>query len=429
MGLSIKMATGTLYTYPDNFRANKILIAAEYSDAKIKVASQPPEFEFGNTNKSPEFLKKFPLGKVPAFEDSDGNCIYESNAIAYYVSSCALHGANKLDSCLVHQYMSFADNEILPSACTWTFPTLGLRPYNKQEHEKAAANVKKCLELLNNALLTKTFLVGERVTLADISVCCNLLLLYKQVLDAKTREAYPNVNRWFLTCINQPQFKKILGEVKLCEKAATFDAKKYEELHPKQQKKGKQEKKEKEQPAKKAAEPKPAPAVEAPKEEKKKDPFADLPPTTMVFDDWKKKYRNTETHEEAMPWLWENLDKEGYSIWFAEYMYPEDLSKIFMACNLVSGMFQRLDKLRKNALASVCVFGEDGDVSISGVWMFRGQQCAFDLNEDWQIDSPSYKFTKLDWDNEEHKTLIAEYLAHEGKFAGQKPFNQGKIFV
>ncbi len=100
----------------------------------------------------------------------------------------------------------------------------------------------------------------------------------------------------------------------------------------------------------------------------------------MVFDDWKKKYRNTETHEEAMPWLWENLDKEGYSIWFAEYMYPEDLSKIFMACNLVSGMFQRLDKLRKNALASVCVFGEDGDVSISGVWMFRGQQCAFDVS-------------------------------------------------
>ena len=29
--------------------------------------------------------------------------------------------------------------------------------------------------------VTKTFLVGERVTLADITVVCNLLLLYKQV--------------------------------------------------------------------------------------------------------------------------------------------------------------------------------------------------------------------------------------------------------
>ena len=32
-----------------------------------------------------------------------------------------------------------------------------------------------------------------------------------------------NVNRWFLTCINQPQFKAVLGEVEICTKMATFD--------------------------------------------------------------------------------------------------------------------------------------------------------------------------------------------------------------
>ena len=42
-------------------------------------------------------------------------------------------------------------------------------------------DIKKILTVLNNALLTRTFLVGERVTLADISVACNLLMLYKQV--------------------------------------------------------------------------------------------------------------------------------------------------------------------------------------------------------------------------------------------------------
>ena len=42
-------------------------------------------------------------------------------------------------------------------------------------------DIKKILRVLNNALLTRTFLVGERVTLADISVACNLLMLYKQV--------------------------------------------------------------------------------------------------------------------------------------------------------------------------------------------------------------------------------------------------------
>jgi elongation factor 1-gamma len=50
-----------LYTYPDNFRAFKALIAAQYSGANLQVA---PNFEFGKTNHSEEFLKKFPLGKV-----------------------------------------------------------------------------------------------------------------------------------------------------------------------------------------------------------------------------------------------------------------------------------------------------------------------------------------------------------------------------
>lgn len=51
----------TLYTYPENFRAYKALIAAQYSGGNVKV---DPGFVFGETNKTDAFLKKFPLGKV-----------------------------------------------------------------------------------------------------------------------------------------------------------------------------------------------------------------------------------------------------------------------------------------------------------------------------------------------------------------------------
>lgn len=63
MGLQVIFfcfSSQTLYTYPDNFRAYKILIAAEYSGAKITL----PPFKLGETNQTAEFLKKFPLGKV-----------------------------------------------------------------------------------------------------------------------------------------------------------------------------------------------------------------------------------------------------------------------------------------------------------------------------------------------------------------------------
>ena len=54
----------TLYTYPDSFRAAKVLIAAQYSGASVRVVSEPPEFVLGETNKTADFLSKFPLGKV-----------------------------------------------------------------------------------------------------------------------------------------------------------------------------------------------------------------------------------------------------------------------------------------------------------------------------------------------------------------------------
>ena len=50
-----------MYTYPDNFRAFKVLIAAQYSGANVKVQEN---FVFGETNTAKDFLAKFPTGKV-----------------------------------------------------------------------------------------------------------------------------------------------------------------------------------------------------------------------------------------------------------------------------------------------------------------------------------------------------------------------------
>ena len=51
----------TLYSNPGNKNTNKSLIAAQYAGVSIDV---PAGFEFGKTNKTPEFLKLNPHGKV-----------------------------------------------------------------------------------------------------------------------------------------------------------------------------------------------------------------------------------------------------------------------------------------------------------------------------------------------------------------------------
>merc|ERR1712083_622119 len=235
------MVAGTLYTYPDNFRAQKALIAAKYSGAQVSLAK---DFKFGETSKTPDFLKKFPLGKVPAFEGSDGTILTESNAIAYYVANDELRGGSDAAArAQVVQWMCMADNEILPAACTWVFPTMGIMQFNKNATERAKEDVKVAMKTLNDHLLTRTFLVGERLSLADIAVACTMLSLYKQVLELAFRKPFVNVTRWFTTVVNQPNVKEVLGQVTLCAKMAEFDAKKFAEFSGKGDKKA--EKKEK----------------------------------------------------------------------------------------------------------------------------------------------------------------------------------------
>jgi len=424
------MVAGTLYTYPDNFRAQKALIAANYSGAQLIVAK---DFVFGETNKTPDFLKKFPLGKVPAFEGSDGTNLTESNAIAYYVANDELRGGSDAAArAQVVQWMCMADNEILPASCTWVFPTMGIMQYNKNATDRAKEDVKAALKTLNDHLLTRTFLVGERVTLADIAVACTLLNLYKQVLDPSFRKPFMNVTRWFTTVINQPNAKDVIGSFALCSKMAEFDAKKFAEFSGKGaggDKKGKEKapKAEKKKEPEKKKEKKEEPAAdEIPMEPKKKDPMDALPKGTFDLEEWKRFYSNND-EDPSIAWFWEHFDHENYSIWRGDYKYNDELTMVFMSCNLIGGMFQRLEKLKKNAFASCCLFGKDNDSSISGIWVFKGQELAFELSEDWQIDYASYDWKKLDSKSDECKAQVAQYWKWEGNDAQGRPFNQGKI--
>jgi len=58
---------------------------------------------------------------------------------------------------------------------------------------------------------------------------------------------------------------------------------------------------------------------------------------TFNMEDWKRMYSNNDTKTVALPYFWQNFDKENYSLWFCEYKYPEELKMIFMTCNLVGG--------------------------------------------------------------------------------------------
>lgn len=420
-----------LFTDQGNPAAWKILVAAKYAGVLI----ESPKFEYGVDNKTPEFEKKSPLGKVPVLESHEG-VIFEPNAAARFVarqSKSSLVGATDFEAAQVDQWIEFSVSEIDLPASVWVFPILGYIQNNAVATQRAKGDIRKVLDILNNHLADRTFLVGERISLADIVVATSLHRLYVKVLDPGFRKQYVNTNRWFTTVVNQPNFVAVAGQTVLATKmeaAPAAAAPAAEEAKPAE--KPKKEPKPQKAPAPKKEE---KPAADEGEEEdefqekKVKSALDNLPPSKFILDEWKRTYSNEDTRPTALPWFWEHLDKEGYSVWFCDYKYNNELDKVFKSANLVGGFLQRLDKLRKYAFGSMLIFGNDGDMEVSGCWLFRGQDVPAEMSE--CDDAEHYDWKKANLEDSQTKELINDYFAWDSttKYGGKRlEFNQGKIF-
>jgi len=418
-----------LYSYPNNPRVNKVLIAAKY----VGVDIETPAFNMDVDNKTPEFLAKFPVGKVPALETPEGG-LFESNAIARYVARLGhnnLYGKSAFEAGQVEQWIEFITHELDLPAMAWLYPIFGFIPNNPQATAKAQQDIKKVLQILDHHLLNHTYLVGNHVSLADIIASAHLLSLFTTVLDKEFRKPFVNVVRWFVTLVNQPNFHAVLGDVHLVDVAQV--AKKEEKPKPKKEEKPKAEPKPKEEKPKKVEKPK---EVEEEEEEedykdeepKGKNPLDLLPKSNFVLDEWKRVYSNQETRPQALPWFWEHFDKEGYSIYFSDYKYNNELTKVFLTNNLIGGFFQRLEKLHKYAFGSMVVLGEEPQLTLQGVWVFRGPEVPAEMTtcDDYEV----YNWTRFNSEDPSQKKLLEDYFAWDSsdEFGGRGAFLSGKAY-
>jgi elongation factor 1-gamma len=413
-----------IYAPKDHPLTQKGLITANYSKVHIE---QTPDFVMGKDNQTPEFFAKNPLGKVPVLETDEG-CIWESNAIARYIarldSKTQLFGQNAFEHALVEQWIDFATTELNLPTRVWIYPIFGIMENNAEATNKAKADIRKVLGILNEYLADKTYLVGERITLADIVVSLSLVHLFKMVLDNGFRKPFVNTVRWFLTCVNQPQFVKVLGEVTLCTKMAVAPKSEKEEAQKKE--KPKQEKP-KEQPKKKEKKPEPEDEDEDEDTPKRSaNPLDLLPPSPFVLDEWKRFYSNND-ESAACAYFWDHFDPAGWTLWQAKYKYNAELDNLMRTCNLIGGMFQRLEKMVKYCFSSVIIFKDNDDAKtfeVAGIWLIRGQEIPelMKICDDYEL----YEWTRLDHASPEVKETVNEYWKWAGNFGGKK-FVQGKI--
>ncbi|KAL3641461.1 hypothetical protein CASFOL_016429 [Castilleja foliolosa] len=400
----------------ENKNAFKALIAAEYNGVKVELKK---DFQMGVTNKTPEFIKMNPIGKIPVLETPDG-CVFESNAIARYVARSsadgALYGSSLIDYGHVEQWMDFSATEIDANIAGWLYPRLGFRAYIPQAEEVAIANLKRALVALNTHLASNTYLVGHSATLADIVMVCNLAYGFKMILTKSFTSEYPHIERYIWTLVNQPNFKKVWGEFEQAKSVPAIASKK-----PAQTKEAAKPKA-KEQPKKEVAkkeETKPEESEEAPKP-KPKNPLDLLPPSKMVLDDWKRLYSNTKSNfrEVAVKGFWDMFDPEGYSLWFCDYKYNDENTVSFVTLNKVGGFLQRMDLARKYAFGKMLVIGSEAPYKVKGLWLFRGTEVPqFIIDECYDMEL--YEWTKVDINDEAQKERASQMIEDAEPFEGE----------
>jgi elongation factor 1-gamma len=176
--------------------------------------------------------------------------------------------------------MSFANSEVLTGLGGWFRPLIGRDPYNKKNVDDAQKATSYNIAAYENHFLTNTYLVGERLTLADIFTAGIISRGFQFFFDKAWRKEHPNTTRWFETIVNQDIYKSVVEKTEFIETAiANTPPKKEKEEKPKAEKKEQPKKQEK----KKDDEEDEEEEKEAPKP---KHPLEALPKATFVLDDW-----------------------------------------------------------------------------------------------------------------------------------------------
>ena len=166
--------TNTLvfYVHPENARGNKILAAAAFAGVKV-------EPKMVTNSDSEEFKKNCsPLGCTPVLETPEGY-LFESNAILRHIArldrSGALYGRTLFENATVDAWLDLCCSEFEP-LMTHAFKSFF---YGKPLPADFVADSELVFAGIEQWIENRTYLVGERITIADICVAFSLQPFYR----------------------------------------------------------------------------------------------------------------------------------------------------------------------------------------------------------------------------------------------------------
>ncbi|MBD2483367.1 glutathione S-transferase family protein [Planktothrix sp. FACHB-1365] len=157
-------------------------------------------------SRTPEFLKKNSNGRVPVLELETGKFLPESNAILFYLSQgTEFFPEDRFEQTQVLQWMFFEQYSHEPYIATsrYWIKILGKAQDYQQALEQKRQPGYAALQVMENHLETHRFFVGDRYTIADIS-----LFAYTHVAEEGDFKltSFPAIQSWIKRLIDQSNY-------------------------------------------------------------------------------------------------------------------------------------------------------------------------------------------------------------------------------
>ncbi|MDD5035677.1 MAG: glutathione S-transferase family protein [Methylococcaceae bacterium] len=188
-----------LYFHPASHFARKPRIAAALLG--IELETQVVDI-FAGEGQSPEYLRLNPQGKVPTLVDGDFS-LWESNAIVQYLATRAADSAlvppddrSRVD---IQRWQFWESTTWAPACGIFIYENVLKSILNRgeadaEEIRKGEEKFHRCAKVLNEHLAKHPWLVGDALSLADISVAPALMYADSARYPL---EGYDHIGAWF----------------------------------------------------------------------------------------------------------------------------------------------------------------------------------------------------------------------------------------
>eukprot|EP01027_Heterolobosea_sp_BB2_P022725 GEZU01033512.1.p1 GENE.GEZU01033512.1~~GEZU01033512.1.p1 ORF type:complete len:245 (+),score=78.41 GEZU01033512.1:54-737(+) len=200
------------YTDKANQLSLKIIIASIITGVQLDLVNVDLE---ARENRTPEFLEKSPLGKVPVLEVDAKTSLFEPNVICRFLASKQKKVTlfpSGTDGFLVEQWLEWEESRLIPDTYHYFASLSGVSDFPEEKVAASAAKTNEYLSYLESNINGK-YLVGGALSMADIAIWSSLYIAFgKDGLlttgdqAAKTSQQYPKITAWFNDLAQEKHF-------------------------------------------------------------------------------------------------------------------------------------------------------------------------------------------------------------------------------